>query len=131
MSLAYNQQSLTFYTVNGQMLPPEGPRAVPLLLDFSQTQEYDLNLQNMQSRNFLSMVQSVFVDNSNNASPLSIAFPNTGQTIKLAPGRQGYFVVLCPNPSSVSFISAGGVVVTVFLLNYPVTNHDWPSYTGA
>lgn len=131
MSLPVNQQQAGFYSVNGQQVPPEGPRAVPLVLDFSLTTEYDLNLQNMESRNFITMIQSMFIDNSQSQVPFMVSFPNTGQTIQVAPNRQGYFQVLCPNPASMSFLSNGGAVVKVQLLNFPVSQHEWPCITGA
>lgn len=126
-----NQKKLAFFSVNGQLVASEGPRAVPLLLDFSTNIEYDIDLQNVEARSFISMIQSVFVDNSGSTQPVSIIMQNTGQTIIVAPNRQGYFTVLCPNPSRMSFISTGGIMLRIFLLNFPVTNGDWPSITGA
>jgi len=126
-----NQQALTFQTVNCQTVPPEGPRTVPLILDFSQTSTYSLSLQNMMSRNFISMIQGIFVDNSANGSPIQINVPTTGQTLQVAPNRQAYLVLLCPNPVSLNFSSNGGIAVNVTLLNFPVTNHEWPAITGA
>lgn len=126
-----NVGSLPFYLVQGLMVPEEGPRAVPLLLDFSAAGEYDINLQNVQSRNFISLVQALYLDNSAGGTPLTVNLPNTGQNIIIAPNRQGYRMVLCPNPAMLRFISASGVIVPVFILNFPVTNADWPCNTGA
>lgn len=126
-----NQQALSFFDVNGQMVPCEGPRAVPIDLDFTTDTECTLLLQNMQSRNFISMIQAVYIDNSGNTAPMSVRFPSTGQNITIAPNRQGYFIVLCPNPPQINFVSTGGVAVRVLLLNFPVTNSDWPCVTGA
>ena len=103
MAIKFDENSLAYFTVNGQMLPAEGPRAVPLALDFSLTGEYDLNLQNIVSRGYISMIQAVFLDNSANASSLTIAFPGSSQEITIAPNRQGYFAVLCPNPPALIF----------------------------
>ena len=118
---------LSYYAVNGQMVAPEGPRSIPLLLDFTQTTDYEVNLQNQQARAFISMVQAVFVDNSANASPLTVTMPDSGQSIIVAPGHQGYYNVICPNPARISFSTTGDISLAVFLLNYPVTNADWPT----
>lgn len=120
-----NANSLRQFSVNGQMVPPEGSRAVPLTLDFSLATQYTLDLQNFVARNLISMVQAMYVDNSANSSPLTINMPNSGQTIVFPPNAQGYLSILAPNPASFSFSSGGGVVAQVTLLNYPVTNCVW------
>ena len=129
--MTINQQALSFFTVNGQQVPAEGPRVVPVLLDFSIVTEYDLNIQNMQARNFISMVQSVFLDNSAGNTPFTVAIPGSGQKIIQSPGRQGYYQVLMPNPAQIVFSSQSGSVLRAFLLNFPSTNSDWPTFTGA
>lgn len=120
-----NASNLQFSTVKGLAVPAEGPRAVPLTLDFSAAAQYTLNLQNTQARDYISMVQAVYLDNSANASPLTVTFPASGQSITIAPNRQGYFSVLCPNPAQLVFSSAGTVLCTAILLNFPVTDADW------
>ncbi len=124
MALSLNQQVTSYFSVQGLQVPPEGPKAIPLILDFSITNEYDLNLQNMVQRNFISQVQALWVDNSANADSLTINFPGL-QSVIIGGGRQGYVNVLCPNPPVMSFVSAGGVISKIVLLNYPVTNATW------
>jgi hypothetical protein len=126
MALSLNQQVTSYFSVQGLTVPPEGPRAIPLVLDFSATNEYDLNLQNMVQRNFVSQIQAIWFDNSNNGSSLTIKIPGL-QNVIVGAGRQGYINVLCPNPPVLSFISGGGILVYVDLLNYPVSNDTWPS----
>jgi len=127
-----NQQALSFQSVNAQKIPDEGPKSVSVPLDFSQSTVYTLDIQNLIQRSFITMVQGVFLDNSANGSTLEISFGSSGQNIKIAPNRQGYRIVLCPNPANqIVFTSTGGVSVTVILLNFPVTNSDWPAITGA
>jgi hypothetical protein len=127
-----NQQALSAQSVNGQKIPDEGPKSIAVPLDFSQATTFTLDLQNLMQRGFISMIQGVFLDNSANPATLAISFNGAGQTIKIAPNRQGYRIVLCPNPvNSIVFSSTGGVAVSVNLLNFPVTNSDWPAITGA
>lgn len=122
-----DQSQLRFLSVAAATIPNEGPRAVGINLDFSLTTEFDLNMQNVQARDFISMIQSMFIDNKASGAPLTVAFPNTGQSITLAPGWQGYLSVLCPNPAIINFLSEGGVTCRVLLLNYPVASFAWPT----
>lgn len=126
-----NANQLAFYAVQCLTVPAEGPRAIPLALDFSSAGTYSLNLQNFEARNFISQIQSMYLDNSANTASLTVSFPGTNQQITIAPNRQGYFMVACPNPASITFSSAGGVLVNVQLYNFPQTNNDWPCITGA
>ena len=101
-------------------MPPEGPKCLPVSLDFSISLSYELDYSNMQSRAFLSMVQTLWVDNSLSAQPLDITSPQVGQVLKIPAGIQGYFTVICPNPIRLIFASTGGVLCVVILLNFPV-----------
>lgn len=130
MSINLNQNVTQFYSVQGLHVPCEGPRAIPLSLDFTLTAEYDLNLQNVQARNFVSEIQAIYVDNSANLATLNINAPNTGQVIAILPGEQGYVNILTPNPVIMSFTCTGTTLALagkakVYLLNYPVTNAIW------
>jgi hypothetical protein len=101
-------------------MPGEGPKCVPIALDFTAITELRLDYQNMQARNFLSMVQTLWVDNYASAVVMSITIPGSAQILKIPAGVQGYFPVLCPNPVKMIFESTGGVVLQVSLLNFPV-----------
>jgi hypothetical protein len=106
-------------------MPEGGPRCIPLPLDFGAVPQYTLDYTNMQQRGFFSMVQSVYVDNSNSTTILAITVQGSQQILKVPPGAQGYFPLLVPNPIRLQFDSAGGVVVTVILLNFPVAGILW------
>lgn len=125
-TLQIGQQNLAFLKVQGVSCPPEGPTAIPVPLDFTLATKYTLNMQNVISRNFFSMLQSVFIDNSNNPASITLEFDNTSQPLTLEGGEQGYLQVLCQNPAVISFSSTGDVSdVAVYLLNFPVVNCVW------
>lgn len=126
-----NTANLSYYSVQNLQIPAEGPKAIPLTLDFSVAASYTLNLQNVEARTYISQVQSVYLDNSDNTASLTVSMPGTNQKITITPNRQGYFNVSCPNPVVMVFTSQGGVVVQVQLFNFPQINHDWPTITGA
>ncbi len=113
--------------INAQKVPCQGPRTCPLTLDFGIDTDLEFTAQNFVQRGFLEMIQGVYVDNSNNSQPMTVTCPDTRQSITWAPGRQGYKVVLCPNPPTLQFHSTGGVRVNIQILNFPVTNSDWAS----
>lgn len=101
-------------------MPAEGPKCVPVTLDFSAADTYNLDYSNMARRGFMQSLQTVWVDNSLNGDPVSIIIPASQQTVKIPANTQGYYCLICPNPIKISFTSAGAAVVTVLLLNFPV-----------
>lgn len=117
-NIAQNWQTPTM--VSNQLIPEEGPKAVPLLLDFASSDSYVLDYQNMQSRAFISLVQTVFIDNSQNAVEVSVEVGSIGQRIRAAAHTQGYFPILVPNPIRLVFHGAGAGVTPFFLLNMPI-----------
>ena len=123
-----NNQQLNYQPVNNQEVPGEGPKAIPLLLDFTgSTTEWDLDLTNQQQQDRISMVQSLYIDLSKAANDLIVVFPISGQSIRAKAATQGYYTVLCPTPIRINFQSsgAGGVLVPVFLMNVPVSGVVW------
>ncbi len=101
-------------------MPPEGPKCIPITLDFSVVATYSLDYSNMGYRGFMSMVQTIWVDNSLSADPFLIIVPATNQTIKVPAGVQDYYAVMVPNPVKISFSSASSAVCVVLLINFPV-----------
>ena len=101
-------------------MPEGGPKCIPLTLDFSVSLQYTFDYSNMQQRNYMQMVQTIWVDNSLSAQPLNVFSPGVNQTLKVPAGVQGYFTLICPNPIKLSFASTGGVLCQVILLNFPV-----------
>lgn len=121
-----DQQSIQVFPTNSQlMVGGKGPLAARLIMDFTQTSEYDLDMQNFQSLNQFDLCQTIFVDNANGGAPVSILIPSSGQLIVVKNGTQGYFNVICPNPIRMIFTCAGGQIVTVFLINTAVPGASW------
>jgi hypothetical protein len=96
-------------------------------LDFSVTTEYDLDAQNIQSLGWIQYVQTVFIDNSANADALVLTVDPNGsaQQIIAGPNSQGYYNALCPNPVKMSFVTAGGVVVPIYLTDVAIPGAVW------
>jgi hypothetical protein len=127
-SVAINAVALSSIGVFGAVVPGEGPRAVPVNFNFANAATFTLNYSNQQNLGLISMVQTVFVDNSNSDVAVLLTFGGVNQTI-IAKGRtQGYYAVCASNPFYLSITSPGSnSTVTVILLNFPVTSAQWPS----
>lgn len=116
----------SFIGVNNALVPCEGPRAIRVPLDFTQAQAFDVDLSNLQARGFVSMIQSVFIDNSTNASTLTLTINGSGQSITVKANTQTYVQVLCPNPPKFTASSTGNVnSVVIDFLNFPVNFAQW------
>ena len=121
-----NQQQIQFFPIqNQQIVGKKGPLAARLVLDFSQQSQYNLDMQNAQSLNQFDLCQTIFVDNSAGGSAVMITIAGSSQVIVVKSGTQGYFNVICPNPINISFQSAGGQVVTIFLIDVAIPGATW------
>lgn len=120
-----NSQGLQNCAVTNQLAPPEGPKAVPVSLDFSSNPSYTLDYGNNQQLAQFSILQSIFIDNSANGSSITIIVNGTGQRIVCPATSQGYFAILCQSPINLTFSSAGNVPVPCYLLNFPLATAVW------
>ena len=116
--------------VFNQMIPEEGPRALPLVIDFSVAQSFDLDLSMLQTQGRFSMLQTIFIDAASAINlpngDVAITIEGSGQVITMAPGQQGYFSVICPNPIKLNI--AGGSdtgIANIFLLNVAIPGSVW------
>jgi hypothetical protein len=125
----YSTANLNYQPVNNQEVPDEGPKAIPLLMDFSAAGEYDVDLTLQQEQGRISMIQTVFIDLSGASNDLTLTLPISGQVIVAKAGTQGYYSVLCPTPPRLNFSmpTSGGTLVPVFLINVPMSGVTWTS----
>lgn len=106
--------------------PEEGPAATPLVLDFSKAATFALDYSFNQNQGFLSLVQSVYVDNKSNTASVSIdVVGRSHQNITVPAGFQGFFTILVSGVIKINFASSGTVIVNIFLLNEPVMPAIW------
>ena len=121
----YNANLVSDLKIGNQIEPSEGPKAIPLNLDFSAQPSYlvDLSVQQYQTR--FSMVQTVFVDLSQTDSILTILVQGTNQIIVVKGRTQGYYNVLAPAPTRLLFSSAAGILIPVALINVPIAGAVW------
>jgi len=121
-----DQQTVQYVTIKNQLVATgKGPLAARLVVDFTAQNSYDLDMQNAQSLNQFDLCQTIFVDNSAGGAAVTITIKGSGQVIVVKAGTQGYFNVMCPNPIQINFTSAGGSVVTVFLIDVAIPGATW------
>lgn len=111
---------------SGSMFPAEGPRVIPIYLNFQLADSYALDYRNQQALGLMSMCQALYIDNSDSVVPIVVKNEGTGQSIIVSGRTQGYYTIPCPNPIRLTFSAPGGAEkAQVLLLNYPVTSAQW------
>jgi hypothetical protein len=127
MSVANLSNLQSVQLTRNQLVPDEGPKAIPLLLDYTgAVTEYDLDLLQTIQQGFISMVQTLYIDLSQSSNDLTVVVNGSNQIVVAKAGTQGYYQVLAPNPAKFAFQSAsGGVIIPVFLINVPIAGVVW------
>jgi hypothetical protein len=111
--------------------PKEGPKAIPYNLDFSVQTAYSINILYLYQQNIISVIQVIYVDNSQNVDAVTILVSQTSQRIIVPAGDEGYFPILCPTNGVITVSSGGGVQVPLFLINVPMQCLTWSPSGGA
>lgn len=121
-----NQLNLASIPVYNAQVPAEGPKAIPIVLDFTASTSYSIDGQILTTRDIISMVQSIFVDTTGATSNVIVSVRGSNQSIICKPNTQGYYPVVCPNPFGFTFTCANGPNnALVILLNIPVAPAQW------
>lgn len=130
MSVQIDQKSLAFRAVKVADIPEEGPIAVPVPINFATSTDFDLDISQQVNQGRISLVQSMFVDNSANNNPINIGVgqsPSSAalQTIVVPSQSQGYFQIFSPNPARFHFNSQATGSILVILSNSPIASATW------
>lgn len=115
--------------VSDRLLPEEGPKGIPIILDFTTQLFYSVDLTNLIQTTYISMLQTVFVDLSDPLlSNVAITTGVSVQTIIAKAQTQGYYNALIPNPPKMTFTAAGaGGVAKIILINVAIPGAVWPT----
>lgn len=117
---------------NGKIMS-EGSRAVTGTFDFTSVNQYTADLTQQQELGFVGAVQSLYIDNSQNASALTVYIQTTGQRIVAPPHTIGYYPCYVNNPPVFLVTSTAGdpfppatsPIVTILFLNFPQAPWIW------
>ena len=127
-----NLAGINQVTVLNAVVPPEGPKALPLVLDFTSLTSILVDLTSATAQAKISTVQMIFADNTANSALLTVTVSGAGQVVRIPPGCQGWFPVVATNRPKLTFATVAGVVLQAILLNVPVAQGIWfPSDTNA
>lgn len=110
-----------------QTMPKQGPRTVPVTIDWSLGISQKLDLLEVQQRRFIDYCQSVFIDNKSSDYWVEIEMGTTGQTVRIPARSQAYLPILLPNPPRLTFNTETGNTGTTILqlLNFPINSMIW------
>lgn len=130
-NLNYLSQSVN----NGQMpVGQEGPRAIPLNLDFTTATGNTsvlLDLKQAQAMAKVSYIQTIFVDNSGSPGITTINVQGLSQAVIIPAGCQAYLPLLAINPPVLVCVNNSNVKVPIQLLNFPLPPCVWNVGTQA
>lgn len=127
-----NPAWLSYAVLNGRLpSAQEGPRVMPLLLNFGLATSFLLDLKIAQQQARLSFVQTIYVDNTASAVPFTLQSQTVRQIIQIPAGGQGFVPVLEIESPVFTASSTGGVIVPIFLLNFPVSPAVWQANAPA
>lgn len=121
-----NISMAAFSQIANQDLPEkEGPRTIPLILDFTTHDSYIIDISQLEQTGKMSMVQTVYIDLSGTDLALLITVRGTGQQIKAKGRTQGFYPVLAPNPTSLTATQPAGAAIPIQLINVPIVGTVW------
>jgi len=115
--------------VSNHLLPDEGPKAIPLLLDFTTILSYSINLLDLIQQGKISMLQTIFVDLSDPLlSNVKVDMGGAIQCLVAKAQTQGYYNALVQNPPILTFTAAGaGGIAKIALINVHIPGSVWPT----
>lgn len=106
-------------------VPKEGPKSIPQRIDFTTNVSWSIDFSNLTANETITMIQTLFIDNSNNSDSLSVVFEGTQQTLICPPLAQGYFPILTQNWPKCVVSTSGGVVILIEFINIPIPPSVW------
>jgi hypothetical protein len=107
------------------VVPPEGPKSAPVVLDFTNTNSVTVDFTITTSQGKLSTVQMIYVDNSLNDAPVNFNVQGTSQNVTVPAGAQGWFPIVATNRPKFVCTTDGHLVITTLFLNVPVAQGYW------
>lgn len=119
-------------SVFNALVPKEGPKAVPYNMNFTTGAAFTADLRQTVSQGYISVIQSVWIDNSANSDTLSMTVQGTNFTINAPAYSQGFYpVTVGPQPVFQFSSASTSAAVAVEFLNVPVPASVWTVQVNA
>lgn len=116
----------TALPINVGYAPSEGPKGMPFVASFAAQADFDINFLIEESIGQIAFIQSVWIDNSQNANGLTITWDLLGQVIAVKKHTQGtYPVIAGKNPTCRISSTAGDYTAKLIFLNIPLPFATW------
>lgn len=115
------------YPVFNGLVPKEGPKTIPLNLDFSLNNSILIDLMLNNQLGQIREVQTIYFDASNATATTFVTVDGSLQTMALPAKSCGYLPLLVPNPPKITFSNSSPSKVNIELLNVPMAAAVWPS----
>lgn len=110
--------------------PCEGAEDITLDLRFDTEATQNVDLSQIQGVGKWSGVQTLYIDNSENTSPIYIETAVARQKLTVPPLSCWLMPVVVPNPPKFTLVSAGGIIVRMNILNYFFPPCVWSPTSG-
>lgn len=109
------------------MTLPESPLVVPQNIDLRTAANASVDFSQLVDAGQLDYISGAYIDNSENSLQLVIGVAGTNQTVKVAPGTQGYYPLLAPNNPKfeISCATSPGLVIPVLFYNVPLLPYNF------
>lgn len=107
------------------LYPKEGAKAVPVPLNFALQASYTVDLTILQQKGYMSVFQSVFIDNSQSSQPVTLQVQGSNQKIVCPGNSQGTFPIFVPGSAIFTVSSSGSAYVVLYLSNVPLPSCVW------
>jgi hypothetical protein len=105
--------------------PKEGPKSVAWSVDFTSVQQYMFDLTSIQMGTGISMVQTLYVDNSQASVPFIMLVSTTNQRVEIPPYSCAYVPLVATNKLAVTMQSSSGLVIPIQALNIAMNAAVW------
>jgi len=125
MVATIGSQNLLELGIFNSLVPKEGPKVLPVRVDFSVENSYRLDLTQQTQLAIVAFIQCVFVDNASNPEPLYLQTETSLQRVVIPARSQAFVPLLAVKPPVVLLESAGGVAISLHFLNVPMPLHIW------
>lgn len=128
---ASTQVGSAIANIHNQQQSANGPTAVPVKFDFSLQSIYQIDMSILNNFQTIDFVQTIYIDNADNAFPCIVYNPTSQQRIIAPPYTQGWYPFICPNPGRFTVSASGANITYMELVNFPVAPATWNATGGS
>jgi hypothetical protein len=110
-------------------MPQEGPRTIPITLDFTiGFDNYRIDLTQIQRQHKFTVLQALFIDASNCPVLVTVTDGQINQPVVAQPNTQGFYPIMAGSPTVLIVSCPGGpAALKIYLINVPIAPAVWPT----